>query len=246
VASVTFFAAQQDFSEAGDLLLFTNDAAMAMIEQKMDAAGGVLPGLAMADTFNILRANDLVWSPFVNNYLLGKAPTAFDLLFWKSDQTRMPKALHLFYLENFYRKNRLAKGELELGGHRLSLSNVKVPVFAQSAEGDHIAPYRSVYNGTRLFGGPVTFMLAGSGHIAGVVNPPGAQKYQHWVHRDEHLPATVEEWRANADEFPGSWWPFWMEWLKPQSGEQVPARDPAASPLGSLGDAPGEYVKVKS
>jgi polyhydroxyalkanoate synthase len=246
VASVTFFAAQQDFSEAGDLLLFTNDAAMTEIEARMDAAGGVLPGMAMADTFNMLRANDLIWSPFVSNYLMGKAPTAFDLLFWNSDQTRMPKTLHLFYLNNFYRENRLAKGELELAGKRLNLGDVQVPVFAQAAESDHIAPYRSVYRGLRLFGGPVTFMLAGSGHIAGVVNPPGAQKYQHWIHRDEHLPETVEAWRANADEFPGSWWPRWMDWLKPQSGGQVTARDPATGPLGVLGDAPGEYVKVRS
>jgi polyhydroxyalkanoate synthase len=246
VASVTFFAAQQDFSEAGDLLLFTNDAAMEMIEQKMDAAGGVLPGLAMADTFNLLRANDLVWSPFVNNYLLGKAPTAFDLLFWNSDQTRMPKALHLFYLNNFYRGNKLSKGELEMSGHRLKLGDVKIPVFSQAAEGDHIAPYGSVFRGVRKFGGPITFMLAGSGHIAGVVNPPGAQKYQHWIHRDEHLPETVEQWRANADEFPGSWWPRWMDWLKPQAGVQVAARDPEAGPLGAIEDAPGSYVKVRS
>ena len=246
VASATFFAAQQDFSDAGDLLLFTNDAAMAQIEAKMDAAGGVLPGMAMADTFNLLRGNDLIWAPFVNNYLMGKAPTAFDLLFWNSDQTRMPKALHMFYLENFYRGNRLAKGELDLGGVRLDLTKVEIPIFAQSAEADHIAPYRSVYNGTRLFGGPVTFMLAGSGHIAGVVNPPGAQKYQHWINSCEHLPATVEEWRSGAEEFPGSWWPFWMEWLKPQAGPQVPARDPASGPLGVIEDAPGSYVKVKS
>ncbi|MDP8916113.1 MAG: class I poly(R)-hydroxyalkanoic acid synthase [Pseudomonadota bacterium] len=246
VASATFFAAQQDFSEAGDLLLFTNDAAMAQIEAKMDAAGGVLPGMAMADTFNLLRGNDLIWAPFVNNYLMGKAPTAFDLLFWNSDQTRMPKALHMFYLQNFYRENRLAKGELELGGVRLDLGSVEIPIFAQSAEADHIAPYRSVYKGTRLFGGPVTFMLAGSGHIAGVVNPPGALKYQHWINSCEHLPPTVEEWRAGAEEFPGSWWPYWMRWLKPQAGDQIPARDPAAGPLGVIEDAPGSYVKVKS
>jgi polyhydroxyalkanoate synthase len=182
----------------------------------------------------------------VNNYLLGKAPTAFDLLFWNSDQTRMPKTLHLYYLNNFYRENRLSKGELELAGHRLDLGQVKIPVFAQAAEGDHIAPYRSVYRGTRRFGGPVTFMLAGSGHIAGVVNPPGAQKYQHWINSCEHLPDAVEDWRAGSQEFPGSWWPRWMEWLKPQSGAQVAARDPGRGPLGVLGDAPGSYVKVRS
>lgn len=246
VASATFFAAQQDFSEGGDLLLFTNDAAMTQIEAKMDAAGGVLPGAAMADTFNLLRGNDLIWAPFVSNYLMGKAPTAFDLLFWNSDQTRMPKALHLFYLKNFYRENRLAKGELELGGVRLDLGRVAIPIFAQAAEGDHIAPYHSVYKGTRLFGGPVTFMLAGSGHIAGVVNAPGAQKYQHWINACQHLPAGIEEWRSGAKEFPGSWWPFWMAWLKPKSGGQVPARDPAAGPLGVIEDAPGSYVKVRS
>lgn len=246
VASATFFAAQQDFSDAGDLLLFTNDAAMEQIERRMEAAGGVLPGAAMADTFNLLRGNDLIWAPFVSNYLMGKEPTAFDLLFWNSDQTRMPQALHMFYLENFYRGNRLAKGGLELGGVRLDLGAVPIPIFAQSAEADHIAPYRSVYKGTRLFGGRVTFMLAGSGHIAGVVNPPGAKKYQHWINTAEHLPATVEEWRAGSEEFPGSWWPYWMEWLKPQSGKQVPARDPAAGVLGVIEDAPGTYVKVRS
>ncbi|HEX8569667.1 MAG TPA: class I poly(R)-hydroxyalkanoic acid synthase [Caulobacteraceae bacterium] len=245
IAAATFFAAQQDFSEAGDLLLFTNEEWLGDLEQKMDKAGGVLPGSAMADTFNALRANDLVWSFFVNNYLMGKEPAAFDLLFWNSDQTRMPKALHMFYLRNFYKENRLAKGELELDGVKLDLGAVKIPLYLQSSREDHIAPYRSVYKSARLFGGnDVTFTMAGSGHIAGVVNHPDAKKYQHWINDD--LPATVEDWQAGAEEHPGSWWPHWMTWLKPKSGKQVPARDPTEGPLGVIEDAPGSYVKVRS
>ena len=244
IASATFFAAQQDFSEAGDLLLFTNDEWLDDLERRMDASGGVLPGAAMADTFNALRANDLVWSFFVNNYLMGKEPQAFDLLFWNSDQTRMPKALHLFYLRNFYRDNKLAKGELEVNGVRLDLGKVKTPVYIQSSREDHIAPYRSVYKGARLFGGDVTFMMAGSGHIAGVINHPSAKKYQHWTNPE--LPDTVDEWMAGAEEHPGSWWPDWMQWLKPRSGRQVKARWPEDGPLGVIEDAPGSYVKVRS
>jgi len=244
IASATFFAAQADFAEAGDLLIFTNDEWLAELEQRMDAAGGVLPGQSMADTFNALRANDLIWSFFVNNYLLGKEPAAFDLLFWNSDQTRMPKALHLEYLREFYKSNRLAKGELTLGGAPLDLKAVKTPVYVQSSKEDHIAPMRSVYRGAKLFGGPVTFTLAGSGHIAGVINHPAANKYQHWVNAD--LPPSVEEWIIGAEERPGSWWPHWAEWLKERSGKLVPARDPAKGPLGVLEDAPGSYVKVRS
>jgi polyhydroxyalkanoate synthase len=244
IASATFFAAQQDFSEAGDLLLFTNEEWLGDLERRMDQAGGVLPGSAMADTFNSLRANDLVWSFFVNNYLMGKEPAAFDLLYWNSDQTRMPKALHLFYLRSFYKENRLAKGELELDGVKLDLSKVKIPLYLQSSREDHIAPYRSVYKSARLFGGDATFTMAGSGHIAGVVNHPAAGKYQHWLNPE--LPATVEEWMEGAEEHPGSWWPHWMTWLKPKSGKQVPARDPADGPLDVIEDAPGSYVKVRS
>ncbi|MFZ5721896.1 MAG: class I poly(R)-hydroxyalkanoic acid synthase [Pseudomonadota bacterium] len=244
IGSATFFAAQQDFSEAGDLLLFTNENWLKTLEQKMDEGGGVLSGQTMADTFNALRSNDLIWSFFVNNYLLGKEPKPFDLLFWNSDQTRMPKTLHLFYLRNFYGANAMAKGELELDGVKIDLSKVKVPIYVQSSKEDHIAPARSVYKGARLFGGPVTFTMAGSGHIAGVINAPAANKYQHWT--NDKLPPTLEEWQAGAVEHPGSWWPHWAEWLKARSGEMVPARDPAKGPLKPLGDAPGEYVKVKS
>ncbi len=244
IASATFFAAQQDFSEAGDLLLFTNEDWLADLEQKMDEAGGVLSGQAMADTFNALRANDLIWSFVVNNYLLGKEPKPFDLLFWNSDQTRMPKTLHMFYLRKFYGENALATGELVLDNVKLDLGQVKIPVFVQASREDHIAPARSVYRGAKLFGGPTIFNMAGSGHIAGVINAPVAKKYQYWSNTD--LPATLEEWQAGAKETPGSWWPHWIEWLKARSGKQVPARDPAKGKLKPLGDAPGTYVKVRS
>jgi polyhydroxyalkanoate synthase len=244
IASATFFAAQQDFAEAGDLLLFTNDAWLKDLEAQIDAAGGVLPSGAMADTFNMLRANDLIWSFFVNNYLMGKSPAAFDLLFWNSDQTRMPKALHMSYLADFYNSNRLSKGELVLDGVQLNLKAVKIPVFVQSSKEDHIAPFRSVYRGAKLFGGPVTFIMAGSGHIAGVINHPDAKKYQYWTNPD--LPATVDDWRDRAVEHPGSWWPEWSAWLGARSGGKVAARDPDKGPLKPLEDAPGSYVKVRS
>jgi len=244
IASATFFAAQQDFSEAGDLLLFTNEAWLSALEQKIDEGGGVLSGKTMADTFNALRANDLIWSFFVSNYLMGKEPKPFDLLFWNSDQTRMPKTLHMSYLRNMYGSNLLAKGELALGGVRIDLGKVKTPVYVQSSREDHIAPARSVYKGAKLFGGPVTFTMAGSGHIAGVINAPAAKKYQHWTNAS--LPESLEVWQAGAAEHTGSWWPHWLEWLKSYSGGQVPARDPAKGRLKPLGDAPGDYVKVRS
>jgi polyhydroxyalkanoate synthase len=244
INSATFFAAQQDFSEAGDLLLFTNEAWLSELERRMDAGGGVLSGQAMSETFNMLRSNDLIWSFFVNNYLMGKDPKPFDLLFWNSDQTRMPKALHLFYLRKFYVENAFSRGELVIDGQRLDPKSVTVPVYMQSSKDDHIAPVRSVYNSARLFGGPVNFMMAGSGHIAGVINAPAARKYQHWTNPE--LPQTHGEWLAEAVEHPGSWWPDWAKWLKERSGPLVAARDPAAGPLPVLSDAPGEYVKVKS
>jgi polyhydroxyalkanoate synthase len=244
VASATFFAAQQDFSEAGDLLIFTNEDWLKDLEGKMDAGGGVLPGQSMADTFNALRANDLIWSSFVNNYLLGKPAKPFDLLFWNSDQTRMPKTLHLYYLRKFYMENALARGLLDLAGEHLDLSKVETPIYAQSSREDHIAPARSVYKGARLFGGPTTFTMAGSGHIAGVINAPVANKYQHWI--NDALPATLDEWLEGAVEHPGSWWPHWANWLQERSGGEVPARDPAAGPLPPMEDAPGSFVKVRS
>ncbi len=244
VASATFFAAQQDFSEAGDLLIFSNEEWLRELERRMDESGGVLSGQTMADTFNALRANDLIWSFFVSNYLMGKEPRPFDLLFWNSDQTRMPRALHLFYLRKFYQEDALARGALDLAGEHLDLAKVKTPIYVQSSKEDHIAPARSVYKGARLFGGRTTFTLAGSGHIAGVINAPAAHKYQHWINPD--LPTSFEAWFAGADQHPGSWWPHWAEWLSERSGDKIAPRDPAKGVYPPLEDAPGSFVKVNS
>lgn len=245
VSATTFFAAQHDFAEAGDLLLFTDEHWLNEIEQQMDAAGGVLPGAAMADTFNALRANDLIWSFFVSNYLMGKAPPAFDLLFWNADQTRMPKALHMNYLRSMYGQNALTKGEFEIGGLKVDLSKVKIPLYFQASREDHIAPMNSVYRSARAFSNAaVTLTLAGSGHIAGVVNPPSANKYQHWT--NAALPPTLSEWQSEAVEHPGSWWNHWAAWLHDKSGDWIAARDPQKGPLPAIEPAPGSYVKVKS
>lgn len=245
VAATTFFAAQHDFAEAGDLLLFTDEHWLAQVEEQMDAAGGVLPGAAMAETFNALRANDLIWSFFVSNYLLGKDPAAFDLLFWNADQTRMPKKLHMDYLRSMYGQNKLTKGEFEIGGVRVDLSKVKIPLYFQASREDHIAPMNSVYRSAKAFSNAaVTLTLAGSGHIAGVINPPSANKYQHWT--NDALPASLAEWQAGAVEHPGSWWNHWAAWLNERSGDWVPARDPNTGPLKPIEAAPGSYVKVKS
>ena len=245
VTANTFFAAQHDFAEAGDLLLFTDEHWLAQIEEKMDAAGGVLPGAAMAETFNALRANDLIWSFFVSNYLMGKSPPAFDLLFWNADQTRMPKTLHMDYLRSMYGQNRLARGEFTIGGVKVDLSKVTIPLYFQASREDHIAPMNSVYRSARAFSNAaVTLTLAGSGHIAGVVNPPSAHKYQHWT--NPALPATLGEWQAQAVEHPGSWWNHWADWLHARSGDWIAARDPKTGPLKPIEPAPGSYVKVKS
>ncbi|CAL1691700.1 Poly(3-hydroxyalkanoate) polymerase subunit PhaC [Brevundimonas subvibrioides] len=245
VGSTTFFAAQHDFAEAGDLLLFTDEHWLSQVEDQMDAAGGVLPGAAMAETFNALRANDLIWSFFVSNYLMGKSPAAFDLLFWNADQTRMPKRLHMDYLRSMYGQNLLSKGEFTIGGLKVDLSKVTIPLYFQASREDHIAPMNSVYRSARAFSNAdVTLTLAGSGHIAGVINPPSAKKYQHWT--NAALPGSLAEWQAGAVEHPGSWWEHWAAWLHDKSGDWVAARNPKTGPLKPIEPAPGSYVKVKS
>jgi polyhydroxyalkanoate synthase len=256
VNSATFFAAQADFSEAGDLQVFIDDEQLESMQQTMEAAGGVLEGKKMGTTFNMLRANDLIWSFVVSNYLLGKEPAPFDLLYWNSDTTRMPEATHMFYLREFYKNNALSQGKMVFGDVTLDLHKVKVPVYLQSAKDDHIAPFRSVYKSTGLFGGPVRFIIAGSGHIAGVINPPSAKKYQFWTNdaagagTDGKIkgpyPATIEEWQAGTVEHPGSWWGDWDQWLSKLSGKKIAARVPGDGKLKVLGDAPGDYVKVKA
>jgi polyhydroxyalkanoate synthase subunit PhaC len=244
IQSATFFASQADFAVAGDLKVFTDEAGLKYLEDKMDASGGVLDANTMASTFNSLRANDLIWNYVVDNYYLGKEPPPFDLLYWNADQTRMPKALHLFYLRNFYKENALTKGMLTLLGKHLSLKDVKIPIFMQSSREDHIAPCASVHRSAQAFGGPVEFIVAGSGHIAGVINHPDAHKYQFWSAK--HLTDGVETWFKSATETKGSWWPHWDAWLRERSGPDVPARTPGDGKLEPLGDAPGEYVKVRS
>jgi polyhydroxyalkanoate synthase len=248
IHSATFWAAQTDFSEAGELSVFVDEAQLDALKHKMDSEGGVLPGSKMAGAFNMLRANDLIWSFVINNYLLGKQPNPFDLLYWNSDTTRMPEKLHLSYLRNCYKENALALGKMKLDGVKLDLSKVTVPVYLQSAREDHIAPAKSVFKSMNLFGGPVRFIIAGSGHIAGVINPPAAKKYQYWTNDSfgEDGAKDIEAWKQGAKEHPGSWWPDWDAWLSKLSGPKIPARQPGNGQLKPLGDAPGTYVKVKA
>lgn len=244
VKAATFFASQADFSEAGELKLFADDVQLENLQQRMKDSG-VLEGADMAQTFNLLRSRDLIWSFYVDNYLLGKEPMKFDLLYWNADATRMPRETHLFYLKQMYIENNLAKpGGITLDGVPIDLTRIQIPIYLQAAKDDHIAPYPSVFKSTGLYAGPVRFVLAGSGHIAGVINPPAAKKYQHWINED--APLELQDWLDGAVEHPGSWWEDWHRWLKPLSGKKVPARQPGDGELDVLCDAPGTYVRVKS
>ncbi|TAJ85739.1 MAG: class I poly(R)-hydroxyalkanoic acid synthase [Reyranella sp.] len=246
IVACTFFTAQVDFSEPGELGVFIDENQLANVEEMMGKKG-YLEGSEMATTFNMLRANDLIWSFVVNNYLMGKDPFPFDLLYWNADATRMPAAMHSYYLRNMYQKNLLSQpGGIVLDNVPIDLRKIRIPVYIQAGKEDHIAPVRSVYKATQLFSGPVRFMLAGSGHIAGVVNPPRNKKYQHWLNETATNPPTLAEWQAGAKEFPGSWWNDWDKWLSALSGPKVPARVPGTAGLPAIEDAPGSYVKVRS
>ncbi len=237
VASATFFVSLLDFSEPGELGVFIDEAQVASLEKKMNERG-YLEGSEMAGTFNLLRSNDLVWSFVVNNYLLGKDPFPFDLLYWNADSTRMPARMHSFYLRNMYIKNLLGEpGGIELDGVPIDLQAVKTPAYFISTVEDHIAPWRTTYKGAKYLGGPVRFVLGGSGHIAGIVNPPAAKKYHYWA--NDALPLAPEEWFAGAKQIPGSWWEDWQAWIDRQNGgEKVPAR----APQNAIEDAPGSYA----
>ena len=244
VSSATFFAAQVDFTHAGDLLVFVDEEQIAALEQDMKAAG-VLEGSKMAMAFNMLRSNDLIWSYVVSNYLKGQQPSAFDLLHWNSDATRMTASNHSYYLRNCYLENRLSTGTMVLDNTLLDLSKVKVPVYNLATREDHIAPAESVLYGSQFFGGPVKYVLSGSGHIAGVVNPPASNKYQYWTN-DNIKDISVADWMKGAVEHKGSWWPDWREWLGALDPEEVPARVVGSEALPAIEDAPGSYVRVRA
>ena len=243
IESVTFFTTQIDFTDAGDLKVFVDAEQLKQTEERM-ASQGYLEGTSMAQAFNMLRPNDLIWSYYVNNYLKGKEPMPFDLLVWNADATRMPAANHMFYLRHCYLQNDLSNGRMVLGGQTIDLKKVTIPVYELAAKEDHIAPARSAFNGAKCLGGPVRYVMAGSGHIAGVVNPPGKPKYQYWTNGS--VEGSFEDWVKNAKETPGSWWPDWIRWLIAQAPEKVPARTPGDGKLTPLCDSPGEYVLVKS
>lgn len=241
-ATATFFTTQLDFTDAGELQVFVDEKTLQVLDEKMDE--GFLPAESMASAFNMLRASDLIWGFVIQNYLLGKEPFPFDLLYWNADSTCMPARVHHFYLDNFYNANRLATREMTLGGEKLDLGRVQTPVYHIATKEDHIAPPQSVYRGARLIGSKnATFILAGSGHIAGVVNPPDGGKYQFWTRKGLDAP-TLEGWMRDATETPGSWWPHWSEWLAAKSRRKVAARVPGAV-HGVVEPAPGRYVKVR-
>jgi polyhydroxyalkanoate synthase len=238
IKSATFFTTMVDFAESGELGVFIDEEQLNALEAKMQKRG-FLEGREMATTFNMLRANDLIWSFVVNNYLLGQDPFPFDLLYWNDDSTRMPARMHSFYLRRMYQQNDLIKpGGIELLSVKLDLRKIKLPTYILSTREDHIAPWASTYRATQTYGGDIRFVLAASGHIAGVVNPPDAGKYSHWVNTT--LPPSPEAWFAGATELAGSWWPDWQRWVTGQEAAQVPARQPK----NAIEDAPGSYVQV--
>ncbi len=215
-----------------------------MLEKRM-AERGYLEGSKMANAFNMLRSNDLIWPYIINNYLRGKAPMPFDLLYWNSDATRMPAANHAFYLRQCYLNNTLSRGKMTIANVHLDLKKVTVPIYNLATREDHIAPAKSAFLGSKFFGGPVKYVLSGSGHIAGVVNPPSKGKYQYWTGGKAGA-GSLEAWIKKAKEHPGSWWPNWIEWIRSHGDDLVPPREPGGGKLKPIEDAPGRYVKVLS
>jgi polyhydroxyalkanoate synthase len=243
IASATFFVTLIDFEEPGELGVFTDEQTVASLEKRMNERG-YLEGAEMANTFNMLRANDLIWSFVVNNYLLGKEPVPFDLLHWNSDSTRMPACMHAFYLRNMYVRNALRDaGSIRLGGVPIDVRKIRLPAYFISTAEDHIAPWRSTFAGAKLLSGPVRFVLGGSGHIAGIVNPPAASKYCFWT--GAKPAGSADEWLAQAKQHPGSWWNDWAAWIAKHAGERVSARTPGDGKLTVIEDAPGRYASMR-
>ena len=244
IKSATFFASLIDFSEPGDLGVFIDDVQVSNLE-KTSEEKGYLDGKMMAQTFNLLRSNDLIWSFYINNYLEGKDPAIFDLLYWNSDSTHLPAKMYSSYLRNMYLENNLIKpGGISLAGIPIDVRKIEIPCYFISSHDDHIAPWMSTYSGARLITGPVRFVLGGSGHIAGIVNPPAAKKYCHWV-GPEQLPEHPDDWFKNTEKHEGSWWPDWHKWMTQLNRVKVPARIPEQGGLGAIEDAPGSYVRKR-
>lgn len=242
VASATFFTTLIDFRDSGDLKLFVDEEQLKNLHDRM-AQQGFMDANALKATFNLLRANDLIWSFVINNYLMGREPFPFDLLYWNSDSTNLPAAMHEFYLRHMYLKNELCQpGKLEFGGVPIDVGTIETPAYFLSTREDHIAPWKATFAGSKLFAGDVTFTLAASGHIAGVVNPPAANKYCYWT---AHPAENPDAWLEHAKQEQGSWWPHWQKWVEQYAGKKVAAIDPASGPLKPLCPAPGEYVKKK-
>ncbi len=244
IASATFLATMVDFSEPGELGVFIDEEQLTAMEKDMQEKG-YFDGSSMAEAFNLLRANDLIWSFVVNNYLMGREPFPFDLLYWNSDSTRMPSSMHSFYLRNMYQKNQLCQpGAVNLCGTPIDLSSIKVPTYIFAAREDHIAPWQSTYAATGIYSGEKRFVLGGSGHIAGVINPPSANKYGYCTNPE--LSADADAWLAGAEQHEGSWWSDWTQWVKPFNGKQIPARSPGDGKLEAIEAAPGRYVKNRT
>ena len=243
IKSATFFTTQVDFTDAGDLKVFFDEEQIKSLEASMHVKG-YLNGTKMANAFNMLRSGDLIWPYVVNNYMKGQTPPAFDLLYWNSDTTRMTEANHSFYLRKCYLENAMIAGKLMLDGAPIMLSDITIPIYSLAAREDHIAPARSAFKGCQYFGGDVTYVMSGSGHIAGVINPPAKHKYQYWTGGKPE--GEFDAWVAAATEHPGSWWPHWHAWIEAQDSQRAAPRQPGGKRLKPLGDAPGEYVRVRS
>jgi poly[(R)-3-hydroxyalkanoate] polymerase subunit PhaC len=244
IVSATFMTSLVDFSRSGELEVFIDEDQVSSLERKMSERG-YLEGGEMATTFNMLRANDLIWSFVINNYLMGRDPFPFDLLHWNQDATRMPAKMHSFYLRNMYMKNLLREpGGITLLGVPIDLSKITVPVYFVSAIEDHIAPWKATYAGPKLVSGKARFVLSGSGHIAGMINPPAANKYGYWI--NEKLPTDADDWLAGAAQHEGSWWPDWAKWLAAHRGKEVAARVPGKGKLKVIEPAPGTYARIRA
>jgi polyhydroxyalkanoate synthase subunit PhaC len=244
IVSGTFMTSLVDFTRAGELEVFIDEKQVASLERKMNERG-YLEGSEMGNTFNMLRSNDLIWSFVINNYLLGRDPFPFDLLHWNQDATRMPAKMHSFYLRKMYLENLLrVPGGISLDGVPIDLSRITVPTYFVSAMEDHIAPWKTTYEGPRIFSGKSRFVLSGSGHIAGMINPPSANKYGFWT--NDKLPETADEWLAGAKQHDGSWWSHWHAWLAPHVGPQVSPRVPGKGKLKVVEAAPGSYARIRA